>query len=120
MANEAMKVDTQTAIKVLEKPNTTARKKALDRLAYEMTEWYGEDIEAFKNAVKEAKRLADTHSSVEKKNEDGSPAKVMWAYTMPRIKAHMRAEFEKYAQKKDADLLAHRALMKRQKANAKK
>lgn len=120
MANEAMKVDTQTAITVLEKPNTTARKKALDRLAYEMTEWYGDDIEAFKKAVNEAKALAEKRSSAaEKKKKDGS-SKVMWAYTMPRIKAHMRAKFEVYAQDKDADLLAHRALMKRQKANAKK
>ena len=97
--------------------------KLADQFFIDIIEFFkicGTDIKAFKAAVSEAKRLAETHSSAEKKKDDGSAAKVMWAYTMPRIKAHMRVQFEKYAQEKDADLLATRALMKRQKANAKK
>ena len=119
MSNEAI-VPQQNAPIKLNKPIKTQRQKALERLAFEMTAWYGDDEKAFRAAVSKAEELANTKSnetsSIKKKNGE---SKTLWAYTMPTIKAHMRANYEEYAKNKDANLLATRALAKRKKANEK-
>ena len=120
MSNEAIVLKQNAPVR-LDKPNKSQRQKALERLAFEMTAWYGDDEKAFRDAVSKAEELANTKSnetsSITKKS--GEP-KVLWAYTMPTIKAHMRANYEEYAKSKDANLLATRALAKRKKANEKK
>lgn len=120
MSNEAIVPQQNSPIK-LKKPNKSQRQKALERLAFEMTAWYGDDEVAFRDAVKEAERLAAKKSATvsQAKTKTGEP-KTLWAYTMPTIKAHMRSLYEEYARTKDAGLLATRALAKRQKANIKK
>ena len=119
MSNEAI-VPQQNAPIKLNKPNKSQRQKALERLAVEMTAWYGDDEKAFRAAVSKAEDLAAKKSAKvsQVKTKTGEP-KTLWAYTMPTIKAHMRANYEEYAKKKDADLLATRALAKRKKANEK-
>lgn len=120
MSNEAIVPQQNSPIK-LNKPNKSQRQKALERLAFEMTAWYGDDEDAFRAAVKMAEELAARKSArvSQAKTKTGEP-KTLWAYTMPTIKAHMRSQYEDYARTKDADLLATRALAKRQKANNKK
>lgn len=120
MSNEAI-VPQQNAPIKLNKPNKSDRQKALERLAFEMTAWYGDDVDAFRAAVKVAEDLAGKKSArvSRAKTKTGEPKK-LWAHTMPTIKAHMRAKYEEYARTKDDGLLATRALAKRQKANSKK
>ena len=120
MSNEAIVLKQNAPVR-LDKPNKSQRQKALERLAFEMTAWYGDDEKAFRDAVKEAERLALVESAnvSQAKTKTGKPKK-LWAYTMPTIKAHMRSLYEDYARTKDAELLATRALAKRQKANSKK